>query len=296
MAREFPESTPGVAGVPDAVTRAGLLSLARNVRRLPPAGVHRFYTLAGHPLDHAEGPALAELLRSGAVSGTPATVLVDTDQDWVRDGLASSLDSLHESDAEAARSLPGFPTDVRDALSRAQDALRLAWPDAWEEHNTLIRHVVFTTAQLRSATSASTFGAVYVGTHEATEALRMFEVLLHETGHHALNLREQFTRFLVNPETEAGHALRRDPRPLRGVLHAAFVLWRIEEGLRRYEAACPDGGPLDGCAWRERRAEAAGQLQQTLRALDAAAEWTTCGANLRQSLSAPVLADAAVAS
>ncbi|MBA2951921.1 aKG-HExxH-type peptide beta-hydroxylase [Streptomyces himalayensis] len=212
-----------------------LVVLARSVRRLSPAGVHRFFTLAKSPPSPDEGPGIAELFRAGAVDGAATTVLEQTDEPWVRDGLAQAVASLGGTEDDPAPVLVGFPVALRPALERARAALELAWPEAWEEHHALIRYLVYADApQLRSATTGSTFGAVYVGVDEAADPLRMFQVLLHETGHHALDLRDKFTGFLANPDAMASHPLRNDPRPLRGVLHAAFALWRMAEGLRRY--------------------------------------------------------------
>jgi HEXXH motif-containing protein len=114
----------------------------------------------------------------------------------------------------------------------------------------------------------------------------MFELILHESAHHALALREQFTRFLDNPEEVGTHALRPDPRPLRGVLHAAFVMCRIAEGLRRYQDVHRAGGPLDGCPVAERRTFALRSLRGALALLDETAKWTRDGLALRAAMNA----------
>ncbi len=147
-----------------------------------------------------------------------------------------------------------------------------------------MHYLVFAQGPLRSATIQSTFGVVYAEVEEAGDPLRMYELLLHESAHHSLALREQFTRFIDNPDTLGSHALRPDPRPLRGVLHAAFVMCRMAEGISRYLDLHASGGPLDGGAVEERLAFAQESLRAALAVLDGSAQWTGDGLALRESM------------
>ncbi|MCU7827350.1 aKG-HExxH-type peptide beta-hydroxylase [Kitasatospora sp. DSM 101779] len=258
--------------------------LVPRVRRLTPATVHSLYQDTGDA-------GLAETRRQLQEAGTPAPTAVYTgspDPLWLRDGLQEVLRSLNWGDEQVGTVVTALPSEVRRSLELGRQALRSAWPEAWSEHNTLVEYLVFVEGPVRSATLQSTFGAIYAEVQEAGDPLRMFELLLHESAHHALSLREQFTRFIDNPDAVGTHALRPDPRPLRGVLHAAFVMWRIAEGLERYQRTHQAGGPLDGCPVEERRVFALESLQSALALLDESAQWTEDGQLLRAALKARV--------
>lgn len=257
--------------------------LVRGARRLAPATVHSVYK-GGAP-----EPGLTELTRRLTEAGTPGPTEVytgRTDPLWLRDGFQEVLRSLNWGEEEAGTVVVDLPDEVRTALGLARQALAACWPEAWAEHNTLVSYLVFARGPLRSATVQSTYGTVYAEVEEAGDPLRMYELLLHETAHHSLALREQFTRFIANPEAVGTHALRPDPRPLRGVLHAAFVMCRIAEGFRRYLDVHPQGGPLDGCPVEERRRFALDSLDDALTLLDDTARWTDDGRALRASMGA----------
>ncbi|WP_406251964.1 HEXXH motif-containing putative peptide modification protein [Streptomyces atratus] len=239
------------------------------------------YKGAGAP---ASPPRVARWLKeAGAPQPTEAYRGPDVPA-WLKDGLQDVLRSLKWGETQAGSVVTSLPSNVRDALRLARRALSTTWVEAWDEHNMLVQYLVFTCGPLRSATLQATFGVVYAELEEASDPLRMYELLLHETAHHALALKEQFTQFLDNPNAVGTHALRPDPRPLRGVLHAAFVMCRLAEGLGRYLEAHPSGGPLDGCPVRERHAFALKSLCEALTVLDDTAVWTEDGCALRATL------------
>ncbi|MEU1534977.1 aKG-HExxH-type peptide beta-hydroxylase [Streptomyces fagopyri] len=269
------------AGRVDATERRRIEDLVPRTRRLAPAAVHFLYKGSTADTDPAE--VVRWLDEAGAPQPTevysgPRNPL------WLRDGLQEVLRSLDWGEEEVGSVVTDLPDDVRVSLRLARQALSASWADAWTEHNTLVQYLVFTRGPLRSATIQSTYGVVYAELDEASDPLRMFELLLHESAHHALALREQFTRFLDNPDAIGAHALRPDARPLRGVLHAAFVMCRLAEGLSRYLSVHPSGGPLDGCPVQERRRFALDSLREALNVLDSTARWTGDGHTLRASM------------
>lgn len=265
-------------------TAADVAELLRYVRRLPLPLVHRAYHITDAPFDPDEVRALRAAFSAAADAPRTATVHHGADDSWARDGLHRAVAALGWDEPDAARIASVIPAEVEHALDLARCALMGAWPEAWAEHNQLIEELVFAEGPLRSATTQTTFGAVYVSVEEAYDPVRLFEVLLHETGHHALALRCQFTRFLENPDTVGSHPLRSDSRPLRGVLHAAFVLTRIADGLRRYLLAFPADGPLDDTLVRARLETNADGLDAVLEQLGDTAEWTADGVALDQSM------------
>ncbi|WP_033819691.1 HEXXH motif-containing putative peptide modification protein [Kitasatospora sp. MBT63] len=255
-------------------------NLVPRVRRLAPAVVHSLYR-------NTAGAGPAETRRQLQEAGSPAPAAVYTgppDAPWLRDGLQEVLRSLGWGDEQVGTVVTALPPEAWSSLYLSRQALRTAWPEAWSEHNTLVEHLVLVRGPMRSATLQSTFGAIYAQVQETGDPLRMFELLLHESAHHALLLREQFTRFIANPDAVGTHALRPDPRPLRGVLHAAFVMWRITEGLHRYQRTHRGGGPLDGHPVEERRIFALQSLHSALALLDESAQWTEDGRILRTAL------------
>jgi HEXXH motif-containing protein len=268
-----------VADVPPAA-RAELEPLLPGVRKLHPALVAEVYQPSPQP------PAVADLREGFAAAAQVAPVVVHSGPEvppWLRRGVQEVLRSLGWGDEDVAEVLADLPADVARALRLSRDALRDSWSEAWAEHNGLVHQIVVVRGPVRSATLQSTYGVVYAEAAEAADPVRCFELLLHENAHHALSLREQFTTFIENPDELGSHALRPDPRPLRGVLHAAFVMWRLTRGYERYLAAYPAGGPLDGGAVGERLAFARASLAGALEVLEAAV-WTPDGQALRAAL------------
>lgn len=264
----------------DEAQRPALEELVRLTQRLSPDTVYALYK---GTFDEDAAEVRTRLQAAGRPA--PASAYEGPhDPLWLRDGLQEVLRSLNWGEEKVGSVVTDLPGTVATALELARQALRSAWPEAWDEHNTLVHYLVFAQGPLRSATIQSTFGVVYAEVEEAGDPLRMYELLLHESAHHSLALREQFTRFIDNPDTLGSHALRPDPRPLRGVLHAAFVMCRMAEGISRYLDLHASGGPLDGGAVEERLAFAQESLRAALAVLDGSAQWTGDGLALRESM------------
>jgi hypothetical protein len=266
----------------DEAQRSQVESLVRRTRRLAPATVYSLYKGGG--IDADLGETARQLEDAGTLTPTEVYRGGSHHPLWLRDGLQEVLRSLDWGEENVGTVVTELPHEVSTSLRLARQALSSSWPEAWAEHNTLVQYLVFARGPLRSATIQSTFGAVYAEVEEASDPLRMFELILHESAHHSLALREQFTRFIDNPDAVGAHALRPDPRPLRGVLHAAFVMCRISEGLSRYQRVHPSGGPLDGCPVAERRRFAHDSLREALTVLDGTALWTNDGRALRTAM------------
>lgn len=255
-------------------------ALIRRTRRLSPAVVRSVYR-GPVPGDGTDQPL--ERLAEAATLDPTEVFEGSPDTPWVRAGLQDVLRSLGWGDDEVGE-IEAFLPELRRSHALAVEGLTGCWPEAVDEMDILVDQLVFVRGPVRSATVQSTFGAVWAEVEEANEPLRMFELLLHETAHHSLALKEQFATFLENPDDLGSHAFRPDPRPLRGVLHAAVVMARIGEGLRRYTSTYGDGGPLQGCAVQERTQFADDALLAALAILTEQARWTEDGTVLRRSL------------
>lgn len=206
-----------------------------------------------------------------------------TTEPWALEGLQDVLRSLGWGDEKVGRVVHP-DADLTRCLTLASEALKACWPEAWDEVNLLVDQIVYVDGPVRSATHQSTFGVIWAQVEEASDPELMFEMLLHEGGHHSLALREQFATFLQNPQDLATHAFRPDPRPLEGVLHAAFVMARMWSGLVKYRRAFGDAGPLEGTPLAEREQFTKDGLRAALETLDEHASWTPEGVDLFASL------------
>jgi HEXXH motif-containing protein len=165
----------------------------------------------------------------------------------------------------------------------AVELLETAWPEAALEMHELVRQIIFFDGdESDSASTIHTHGAVYLTTAPTMVNLpAIFEALLHESGHHAMTLKESFSRMLLNSEERTESPLRGAPRPVRGVLQGVFVLMRMVHGIER-------AIPLVGLGER-------GQLQHRVnflrmrrevgfRSLERTAHFTDRGAQLFETM------------
>jgi hypothetical protein len=193
---------------------------------------------------------------------------------WVRESVAALERNVKEVDStQTLRLSEELAHASRDTVDDAAVILRRVWPEAAEEFATLIRSIIYVEAQgFGSASLQKTFGAIYTSADYVGDAPAAFEMLLHETGHHALYLRNSFARFVTNGSDIATHALRSDARPIAGVMHSTHASARMAVGLARW-ARQPDA-PQEV---RQRRDAALDAFSQSLDVLDAKAEWTEAG-------------------
>ncbi|MFK8906826.1 aKG-HExxH-type peptide beta-hydroxylase [Streptomyces sp. YS-3] len=197
--------------------------------------------------------------------------------DWCQWGIQQLLTDIQrtrgpDDAADAEFSTPDMKEGVAH-LEGARETLRRVWPEAALEMDLLIRVIVYVQGgAFRSGTLRQTFGAIYLGTASIESTPAAFEALLHETGHHALYLRNHFETFVTNGDAMVSHALRPEPRPVAGAVHAAHVLARMTYGLARW-ATEPSAPPEVS----ERRDQALRRLKETIAALEPVAEWTESG-------------------
>ncbi|MET7919222.1 HEXXH motif-containing putative peptide modification protein [Streptomyces avermitilis] len=278
------------------ITPAGTMSLVRShhrevLRRLEPAlpaepapaCLHPGLVWAATrtPTGSGADPArVAELVRALAGAGLmPPLEHLTPDgssslPDWCRWGTDQLLADIRRTSGtgDADFGAPDLTEGIAH-LEAARQTLRRVWPEAALETDLLIRVIVYVQGgAFRSATLRQTFGAVYLGTSSVESTPAAFEALLHETGHHALYLRNFFAAFVTNGDVMISHPLRPDPRPVTGAVHAAHVLARMAYGLTRW--AAEPAAPPEVTA---RRDDALRRLRGTIEALEPAAEWTDEG-------------------
>ncbi|MEV5595303.1 HEXXH motif-containing putative peptide modification protein [Streptomyces sp. NPDC052496] len=222
---------------------------------------------------------VADLARSLATAGfMPPLEHVTLDEsalpDWCRWGADQLLADVQRTSGtgDADFSTPDMTEGIAH-LESAREILRRVWPEAALETDLLIRVIVYVQGgAFRSATLRPTFGALYLGTTSVESPAAAFEALLHETGHHALYLRNHFEPYVTNGDVMVSHPLRPDPRPVAGAVHAAHVLARMAYGLTRWAAE-----PTAPSEAAERRDGALHRLRGTIEALEPVAAWTDGG-------------------
>ena len=113
-------------------------------------------------------------------------------------------------------------------LLSAMDLLAKHFPIAHTEIEQIVTHVVWFSAEnFWSSTDPAAFGALFINPRINCTRVNMLETLLHESGHLHLMIKQTMDPLLLNPNQRAASPLRKDPRPLIGVLHATFVLMRM---------------------------------------------------------------------
>jgi HEXXH motif-containing protein len=193
---------------------------------------------------------------------------------WVRQSVQMLQQDINRVDSSQRLALSAPLARASCAVvDQATTILCRIWPEAGDEFRTLVRAIVYVEGTaFKSATIESAFGAIYASNASLGSVPAAVEMLLHETGHHALYLRNFFTRFVTNGSSLAAHPLRKDPRPIAGVVHSAHVLARMATGLARWagETDAPE-------EVHERRAAAEQRLSQSLDVLESKAQWTQAG-------------------
>lgn len=226
-----------------------LEDLLRNIRRGPvrPA-VFGFYTDLVERLV-SDDPAPLEALSRGLLELDPAgdgvRIAALTDED-LGIGQAERYTRLIDDDPDRSYSIqPLESSQFQAAYSRVYSALRLldeGVPELAQEIRGLVREIVLVTDakgnEPRSFDGASTFylwGAVLLNVGDATR-LDLAQQIAHEAAHLLL-----FGLMMGQPLTENDlkdrytSPLRQDPRPMEGVVHAAYVLARMSYALVRLQ-------------------------------------------------------------
>lgn len=207
----------------------------------------------------------------------------NVDESWCRDSLDKLVGARSDVGAnQPIRLVSELPADYQQCFDDAVRVLFRVWPEAAVEFCLFIRCMVYVDGyEFGSATLPDTFGAIYADTAELNSVPSAFEMILHETAHHSLCVKNAFERFVLNESDLVSHPLRTDPRPIEGTLHAALVLTRITTGLSRWcrEPSAPDEARLD-------LADMTAKLGATLDVLGEKTEWTPPGAEFFGTLQA----------
>ena len=122
---------------------------------------------------------------------------------------------------------------ARSLADQAFEVLERAAPEIAAEIRALLTEIVFVSRGSESigfdgATSFFCSGALFLNAHTHDSLISMIDGLSHESAHAHLFSLSFGDSFVLNPDNELyASPLRRDPRPLDGIFHAAYVSARM---------------------------------------------------------------------
>ncbi|MEA2663115.1 MAG: hypothetical protein QOI11_59 [Candidatus Eremiobacteraeota bacterium] len=170
----------------------------------------------------------------------------------------------------------------RAAIAEAHAQIRAADPVVAAEHDEFVTHTkLFDGVVLRGMTATHAFGAIFlrIPPRDDDAVTYWIEHLVHEISHLKLELLAQHGRLVLNPPEERyPPPIRKDPRPMAGIVHATFVLARM---VRVFRALVALG---HGPAHAARLDALTAQFEQGLGTLRAHARWTEHGRGIADTL------------
>lgn len=130
----------------------------------------------------------------------------------------------------------------RDHIATALALLRQFDPDCFDEYQVFVACIkLFQGQVLRGETSKMSYGAIWLREPEpeVDQVAYWIEHIVHEISHLRLEAVFMHEQLVLNPASEKVFRapIRDDPRPMRGVFHACFVLARIIRVFRRMSLA-----------------------------------------------------------
>ncbi len=163
---------------------------------------------------------------------------IDATDPWV-EALFDSLNARPPMEGYPPRNLQGFATvspQVAGYFSQALGLLAEVWPEFFAEMQAYTRLIVpFTSESYSTFTEGMFMGALFMGEarHTFDETLYTAEHLLHEHSHLRLTIfMEQNTLYQIQKAGLYHSPFRRDPRPVSGIFHGAFVFTRIARFMK----------------------------------------------------------------
>jgi len=156
--------------------------------------------------------------------------------------LWPQLGMLFDTDADRPFQVePAAPADAGAAMTEVDTALDFLRRHDPEFHADVLatQRVIVLARPMRGATSfgaASTFflwGLSIVNAEPRRDLVSMLDILIHESGHLLLFGLAGGEALAENGAERHASPLRRDPRPIEGIFHAAFVATRVHAAFTR---------------------------------------------------------------
>lgn len=271
--REFPE----VARI------AAFLAALEAGYRPTPVDYARYYRLAGAALSDDPDTARATLdaLVPGEAADPPVLVR------WTAPSRSALQDEAEDRFGETAALFhPVDPTTFDLFSSRFDEAMNLlcrVWPDMAAEVRTLATHVLVATGaagaadQFDGGSHYQLWGLLLLNPAFHASPVALAEVLVHEASHLLLFGLTTDEPLVRNPETALYPSpLRRDPRPMDGLFHAAFVSARMAMAMERF-ATAPGLRPEARDEARQRCEESIANFRLGAGTIETHAEFTPTG-------------------
>ncbi|MCP2358223.1 HEXXH motif-containing protein [Nonomuraea thailandensis] len=225
---------------------------------------------------------LREHARNGSADGGSVPPLCSDSPEWLADVLPAVLGELAEAGLSPRVALGSPTTALARSWTAGHELLRRVWPEGWQEMTTVLTvGVLLDGPHFSSGSAATTFGAIYANPRSLRTPQDVMQILVHESAHHVLWLKENLRPFLLNPDDKANSPLRQDERLLRGVFHAAFVLARLALTADALIQRIGDDGPLT-----EPLPDLVQKLGEALATLEARARFTSEGRALCDDMQA----------
>ena len=228
--------------------------------------------------DKPEPQSVLETLKYSKRPGKPEILGKDCPK-WVNSILAHHNSSLspQDSDLRVSPFTGEHEQKVMDAYERAFTQLEKIWPEAWHTVTTFIHHLILVDGTDFIANSQPHYhGAVMVNPDPSWSDLHYLENLVHEAAHLELNIRRMKDPYLYNSTDIVFSAIRKSQRPMLGVLHAAFVLVRVNMLLSKIHKLKPHQFPL----LAEFRQKYSDLLQSSVETLEKHGDFTEAGCAL----------------
>jgi HEXXH motif-containing protein len=197
------------------------------------------------------------LRRFSAVAGRPPDMkrLVTLRDEDLGEGGADLYHRTIDDEAGFGLSLvaadPETVSSFRPRFSQAIELLRRADAELAEEVDVFGRQIVLAcgkAGELNFSGAATFFlwGALLINPRTNEDPLSLAETLAHESGHALLfALCDADPMTLNDAEDRYPSPLRTDPRPIEGIVHATYVLARMERVMRAvYERCAPSAADL----------------------------------------------------
>jgi hypothetical protein len=175
---------------------------------------------------------------------------------------------------------PAAVAATRDAITRIIDGLAIALPDWDQELRALVRLILLAEAAQARFAGASTFsawGAFLISPRAHKDDLALALSLIHESAHLKLFCAYLDDEIVLNdPDETYSSPLRREPRPMNGIYHAAFVLARMVQFLHDLDRS----GQTEQVVGPEAARHLQGHLRKSMTDFDAAMDVITRHAQL----------------
>jgi len=236
-----------------------------------------------HELLTVEEPILSPLLSDRRVLSQGLEV--DAGEEWV-ELLFRSVNGKEQASGRSENYLQQIDPIPDVLLANFETACSLieeVWPELWQELLTYTQVIVPYESNFSSTfTEASFMGAVFMAESRQPFADDLYtaEHLLHEHSHLRLTLVLDVDQMFVPLQADSLHQspFRRDPRPLSGIFHGAFVFARIAKFLAKGLCIGKEE------RYRKRLAEVLNDLEAALLTLEQNASFTERGQHLMEEM------------